>query len=118
MADPISGLSSRKSLIGDSQSANEDFQPRLDGSMNNFCPFIFNTGKEMERYNSVQHPPYGIPVLTEIERRGKLAPFDAILEDLVNDADRFVGGFNNVVIEVLRQIHVGGTEHERHQYSE
>ena len=98
MTYPISGLSSPKALIGDSQSANEDFQPRFDGSMNDFCPFIFNTGKEMEGYNSVQHPPYGIPVLTEIERFGKLSSFDPVFEDLFDNTDRFVGAFNNVVV--------------------
>jgi len=100
------------------QSADEDFQPRLDGAVNDLCPFILNAGKKMEGDDSVQHPPDGIPVLTEIERRGKLTPFDTVFEDLFDDADGLVGGSNDVVIEILRQIHVGGMEHECHQYSE
>jgi len=72
----------------------------------------------MERNDSIQHPPDGIPALTEIERRGKLTLFDAVFEDMFDDIDGFVGGFDDVVIEILRQIHVGGMEHEGHQNSE
>jgi hypothetical protein len=100
------------------QSADENFQPRFDGAVNDLYSFILNAGKEMERNDSVQHPPDGIPVLTEIERRGKLAPFDTVFENLFDDANGLVGGFNDVVIEILRQIHVGGMEHKCHQYSE
>jgi hypothetical protein len=100
------------------QSADEDFQPRLDGAVNDFRPFILNAREEVERYDSVQHPPEGIPVLTEIERCGKLAPFDTVFKDLFDDVDGFIGGLDDVLIKILGQIHIGGMEHECHQDSE
>jgi hypothetical protein len=98
--------------------ADVDVKARLDGAVNQVSPFCFDAGKEMERDNSIQHPPDGVPVQAQIERRRKLAPFDTIFENLLDDIDGFVGGFDDVAIDILRQIHVGGMKHEGHQNSE
>lgn len=90
-------------------------QTCLDGTVDHLCPFGLDAGKEMEGDDAVEHSPDGISVLTEIECRGKFPLFDAVFEDLFDNVDGFVCGFDDVAIEILRQIHVGGMEHEGHQ---
>jgi hypothetical protein len=86
--------------------------------VNHLCPSGLDACKKVERDDSVQHPPDGIPILTQIECRGKFTLLDTVFEYLFDNVDGLIGSFDDVIVEILGQIHVGGMKHKGHQNSE
>ena len=72
----------------------------------------------MQGDDAVQKPPDGIAVLSQIDRWGKFAPFNAVLEDSLDDVDGHIGHFYDVMVDVIGKIHVVGVEHVRDENTE
>jgi hypothetical protein len=100
------------------QAPDKNDQTALDGIADTLFLVRFLSGKDMQGDNAIEQAPYRVAAAANIDLRRDFALLDAFLQNVLDHLNRIVRHFNDVLIDIVRQIHIFGMEHKGHHYSE
>ena len=72
----------------------------------------------MQRDDSVEQSPDGISHLAYFNQRGEFASIDAVLKNFFYDVDGPVRHLDDVIVGVIRKVHMLRMKHEGHENPE